>query len=64
MMMIIILDSTFLFYQADSIRQETFDRDLAETAKSLSLIFKKSSEKKLQDIDENSISLMLTEPHD
>jgi len=64
MMMIIILDSTFLFYQADSIRQETFDRDLAETAKSLSLIFKKSSEKELQDIDENSISLMLTEPHD
>ncbi|NDH09855.1 MAG: sensor histidine kinase [Gammaproteobacteria bacterium] len=64
MMIIIILDSTFLFYQADSIRQETFDRDLAETAKSLSIIFKKSSEKKLQNIDENSISLLLTEPHD
>jgi len=64
MMMIIILDSTFLFYQGDTLRRETFDRDLAETAKSLSLIFKKSSENKLHDIDEYSISLLLTEPHD
>ena len=64
MMMIIILDSSFLFYQADSIRQETFDRDLAETAKNLGLIFKKSSVKKLHDIDEYSISLLLSEPHD
>ena len=64
MMIIIILDSTFLFYQGDTLRRETFDRDLAETAKSLSLIFKKSSENKLHDIDEYSISLLLTEPHD
>ena len=64
MMIIIILDSSFLFYQGDTLRRETFDRDLAETAKSVSLIFKKSSVKKLQDIDENSISLLLTEPHD
>ena len=64
MMMIIILDSTFLFYQGDTLRRETFDRDLAETAKGLGLIFKKSSEKKLHDIDEYSISLLLNEPHD
>jgi len=64
MMIIITLDSSFLFYQGDSLRKETFDRDLAETAKSVSLIFKKSSEQKLHDIDENSISLLLTEPHD
>ena len=64
MMIIIILDSSFLFYQGDTLRRETFDRDLAETAKSVGLIFKKSSEKKLHDIDENSISLLLTEPHD
>jgi len=64
MIIIIILDSTFLFYQGDTLRRETFDRDLAETAKSLSLIFKKSSENKLHDIDEYSISLLLTEPHD
>lgn len=64
MMMIIILDSTFLFYQGDTLRRETFDRDLAETAKSLGLIFKKSSEKKVHDIDEYSISLLLKEPHD
>ena len=64
MMIIIILDSTFLFYQGDTLRRDTFDRDLAETAKSLSLIFKKSSENKLHDIDEYSISLLLTEPHD
>jgi len=64
MMAIIILDSSFLFYQGDTLRRETFDRDLAETAKSLALIFKKSSEKKLRDIDEYSISLLLTEPHD
>ena len=64
MMIIIILDSTFLFYQGDTLRRETFDRDLAETAKSLGLIFKKSSEKKLHDIDEYSISLLLNEPHD
>jgi two-component system, OmpR family, sensor histidine kinase TctE len=64
MMVIIILDSSFLFYQGDTLRRETFDRDLAETAKSLALIFKKSSEKKLHDIDEYSISLLLTEPHD
>jgi len=64
MMIIITLDSSFLFYQGDSLRKETFDRDLAETAKSVGLIFKKSSEKKLNDIDENSISLLLTEPHD
>ena len=64
MIIIIILDSTFLFYQGDTLRRETFDRDLAETAKSLGLIFKKSSEKKLRDIDEYSISLLLTEPHD
>jgi two-component system sensor histidine kinase TctE len=64
MMIIIALDSTFLFYQGDTLRRETFDRDLAETAKSLSLIFKKSSEKKLQDIDQYSISLLLKEPHD
>ena len=62
--MIIILDSSFLFYQGDTLRRETFDRDLAETAKSVALIFKKSSEKKLHDLDENSISLLLTEPHD
>ena len=64
MMMIIILDSTFLFYQGDTLRRETFDRDLAETAKGLGLIFKKSSEKKLHDVDEYSISLLLNEPHD
>ena len=64
MIIIIILDSSFLFYQGDTLRKETFDRDLAETAKSVGLIFKKSSVKKLQDIDENSISLLLTEPHD
>jgi len=64
MIIIIILDSSFLFYQGDTLRRETFDRDLAETAKSVGLIFKKSSEKKLHDIDENSISLLLTEPHD
>ena len=64
MMMIIILDSTFLFYQGDTLRRETFDRDLSETAQSLGLIFKKSSEKKLHDIDEYSISLLLKEPHD
>jgi two-component system sensor histidine kinase TctE len=64
MMIIIALDSTFLFYQGDTLRRETFDRDLADTAKSLSLIFKKSSEKKLQDIDQYSISLLLQEPHD
>jgi two-component system sensor histidine kinase TctE len=64
MMIIIILDSTFLFYQGDTLRRETFDRDLAETAKGLGLIFKKSSEKKLHDIDEYSISLLLNEPHD
>ena len=64
MMMIIILDSTFLFYQGDTLRRETFDRDLAETAKSLGLIFKKSGEKKVHDIDEYSISLLLKEPHD
>ena len=64
MIIIIILDSTFLFYQGDTLRRETFDRDLAETAKSLGLIFKKSSEKKLHDIDEYSISLLLKEPHD
>ena len=52
MMIIITLDSTFLFYQADTLRRETFDRDLAYTAKSLSLIFKKSSDKKLQDVDQ------------
>ena len=64
MMLIITLDSSFLFYQGDTLRRETFDRDLADTAKSLSLIFKKSSEKKLQDIDQYSISLLLQEPHD
>ena len=64
MIIIIILDSTFLFYQGDTLRRETFDRDLAETAKGLGLIFKKSSEKKLHDIDEYSISLLLNEPHD
>jgi len=64
MIFIIIIDSSFLFYQGDTLRRETFDRDLAETAKSLALIFKKSSEKKLHDIDEYSISLLLTEPHD
>ena len=61
---IIAIDSSFLFYQGDTLRRETFDRDLADTAKSLSLIFKKSSEKKLQDIDQYSISLLLQEPHD
>ena len=64
MMIIIILDSTFLFYQGDTLRRETFDRDLAETAKSLSLIFVKSSKDSLQDIDQYSISLLLSEPHD
>ena len=64
MMIIITLDSTFLFYQADTLRRETFDRDLAYTAKSLSLIFKKSSDKKLQDVDQYAISLLLQEPHD
>ena len=64
MILIIIIDSSFLFYQGDTLRRETFDRDLAETAKSLALIFKKSSEKKLHDIDEYSISLLLNEPHD
>jgi len=64
MMIIIILDSSFLFYQGDTLRRETFDRDLAETAKSLSLIFKKTSKNKIQDIDEYSISLLLSEPHD
>ena len=64
MIIIIAIDSTFLFYQGDTLRRETFDRDLADTAKSLSLIFKKSSEKKLQDVDQYSISLLLQEPHD
>lgn len=64
MIIIIILDSTFLFYQGDTLRRETFDQDLAETAKTLALIFKKSSGKKLHNIDENSIKLLLSNPHD
>ena len=64
MVVIILIDSSFLFYQGDKLRQETFDRDLADTAKTLAIIFKKSSENKIRDIDHNSISLLLTEPHD
>ena len=64
MVVIILIDSSFLFYQGDKLRQETFDKDLADTAKTLAIIFKKSSLKEIRDIDQNSISLLLTEPHD
>ena len=64
MVVIILIDSSFLFYQGDKLRQETFDKDLADTAKTLAIIFKKSSLKEIRDIDHNSISLLLTEPHD
>lgn len=64
MVVIILIDSSFLFYQGDKLRQETFDRDLADTAKSLAVIFKKSSQQEVRDIDQNSIALLLTEPHD
>ena len=64
MVVIILIDSSFLFYQGDKLRQETFDKDLADTAKTLAVIFKKSSQKEIRDIDQNSISLLLTEPHD
>lgn len=64
MVVIILIDSSFLFYQGDKLRQETFDKDLADTAKTLAIIFKKSSQNKIRDIDQNSISLLLTEPHD
>jgi two-component system sensor histidine kinase TctE len=64
MVVIILIDSSFLFYQGDKLRQETFDKDLADTAKTLAVIFKKSSAKELRDIDRNTISLLLSEPHD
>jgi two-component system sensor histidine kinase TctE len=64
MVVIILIDSSFLFYQGDKLRQETFDKDLAETAKTLAIIFKKTSSKEIHDIDPNTISLLLTEPHD
>jgi two-component system sensor histidine kinase TctE len=64
MVVIILIDSSFLFYKGDKLRQETFDRNLADTAKTLAIIFKKSSQNKIRDIDETSISLLLTEPHD
>ena len=64
MVVIILIDSSFLFYQADKLRQETFDKDLADTAKTLAVIFKKSSVKEIRDIDQYSVSLLLTEPHD
>jgi two-component system sensor histidine kinase TctE len=59
-----LIDSSFLFYQGDKLRQETFDKDLADTAKTLAVIFKKSSAKEIRDIDRNTISLLLSEPHD
>jgi two-component system sensor histidine kinase TctE len=64
MVVIILIDSSFLFYQGDKLRQETFDKDLANTAKTLAVIFKKSSAKEIRDIDRNTISLLLSEPHD
>ena len=64
MVLIILIDSSFLFYQGDRLRQETFDKDLAETAKTLAIIFKKTSSKEIQNIDPNTISLLLSEPHD
>jgi len=64
MVVIILIDSSFLFYQGDKLRQETFDKDLADTAKKLAVIFKKSSAKEIRDIDRNTISLLLSEPHD
>ncbi len=64
LVVIILIDSSFLFYQGDKLRQETFDKDLAETAKTLAVIFKKTSSKKIRDIDPNTISLLLSEPHD
>ena len=64
MVVIILIDSSFLFYQGDKLRQETFDKDLADTAKTLAVIFKKSSAKEIRDIDRNTISLLLSEPHD
>ena len=64
MVFIILIDSSFLFYQGDKLRQETFDKDLAETAKTLAVIFKKTSSKEIQNIDPNTISLLLSEPHD
>ena len=64
MVLIILIDSSFLFYQGDKLRQETFDKDLAETAKTLAVIFKKTSSKEIQNIDPNTISLLLSEPHD
>ncbi len=64
MVVIILIDSSFLFYQGDKLRQETFDKDLAETAKTLAVIFKKTSSKEIQNIDPNTISLLLSEPHD
>jgi two-component system sensor histidine kinase TctE len=64
MVVIILIDSSFLFYQGDKLRQETFDKDLADTAKTLAVIFKKSSAKEIRDIDHNTISLLLSEPHD
>jgi len=64
MVVIILIDSSFLFYQGDKLRQETFDKDLAETAKTLAVIFKKTSSKEIRDLDPNTISLLLSEPHD
>ena len=64
MVVIILIDSSFLFYQGDKLRQETFDKDLAETAKTLAVIFKKTSSKEIHDLDPNTISLLLSEPHD
>ena len=64
MVVIILIDSSFLFYQGDKLRQETFDKDLVDTAKTLAVIFKKSSAKEIRDIDRNTISLLLSEPHD
>ena len=64
LVVIILIDSSFLFYQGDKLRQETFDKDLAETAKTLAIIFKKTSSKEIRDVDPNTISLLLNEPHD
>lgn len=64
MVVIILIDSSFLFYKGDKLRRETFDKNLGDTAKTLAILFKKTSLKEIRDIDHNSISLLLTEPYD
>ena len=56
MVVIILIDSSFLFFRANNLREDTFDKDLADTAKTLGIIFKKSSLKEIRDIDQYSIS--------